>query len=397
MIKRLTPAVWMAVVCLGLFGVSPLAAQKEAAKEAPPVKIGLIAELTGELTAVGASCKKAAELAVNRFNEAGGVRIGGQNHRIELVIEDSGTDPERAAAAVKKLIEQDKVLAIIGPNASGNAIPAADAAERAGVLLITPWSTSPKTTLDAETGKPKKYVFRACFTDTFEGQILAKFAREHFKATRAAVLYEDIGYGALKGQTGQFPKSFEAAGGKVAALEKYPSGAQDFTPQLTRIKAAAPDVLFLPGYYKDIPLQANQAAAVGLKLPVLGSDAWGTGELTRACGTACEGFYLCSHYSPDSANPLTKKFVALYRSQFLETPDDVAALTYDAFGLLAQALAKSPKPDREMVRKGMSQIRSFQGATGEIRFLPGSGDPLKEAVILRIQEGKFVWAADVRP
>jgi branched-chain amino acid transport system substrate-binding protein len=395
MTNLLRPAAWMTVVFFCLFGVSPSAAQKEAPPV--PVKIGLIAELTGELAAVGASCKKGAELAVRRLNEAGGVKIGGNSYPLELVIEDSGMNPERAVAAVSKLIEKDKVLAIIGPNASGNAVPAADAAERAGVVLITPWSTNPKTTLDAATGRPKKYVFRACFTDTFEGQILAKFAREHFKATRAAVLYEDVGYGALKGQSGQFPKSFEAAGGKVTALERYPSGTPDFIPQLTRIKAAAPDVLFLPGYYRDIPLQAKQAEAIGLKLPVLGSDAWGTEELIKACGTACEGFYLCSHYSAESANPLTKKFIALYRSQFLETPDDVAALTYDAFGLLAQALAKSSKPDREMVRKGMSQIRNFPGVTGEIRFPAGLGDPVKGAVILRIQEGKFVWAADVNP
>ena len=396
MTNLLRPAAWLAAVWFSLSFVVPASAAPR--EVPPPVKIGLIAELTGELAAVGASCKKAAELAVSRINEAGGMKFGGgSSYPLELIVEDSAMDPDRAVAAVHKLIEKDKVLAIIGPNASGNAIPAADEAERYGVVLITPWSTNPRTTLDAATGRPKKYVFRACFTDTFEGQILAKFARERFKATRAAVLYEDIGYGALKGQSGQFPKSFEASGGKITALEKYPSGAQDFVPQLTRIKAAAPDVLFLSGDSRAIPLQAKQAAALGLKLPVLGSDAWRTEELIAACGTACEGFYLCDHYSAQSENLQAKKFIALYRSQFLEAPDDVAALTYDAFGLLAQALAKTPKPDREMARKGMSQIRSFSGVTGEIHFPAGSGDPVKGAVILQIQEGKFVWVADVKP
>ena len=154
--------------------------------EAPSVKIGLIAELSGQIPAVGASCKNAALLAVKQLNDAGGVTINGDKYLVKLLVEDSASKADQAAAVAQKLIAQDNVLAIVGPNSSGNAIPASEIAEKSKIVLITPWSTNPKTTINAKTGAPKRYVFRACFTDIFEGHVMGKFCRDTLKFSKAA-------------------------------------------------------------------------------------------------------------------------------------------------------------------------------------------------------------------
>ena len=155
------------------------------------VKVGVIAEITGSMPAVGKSCQTAARLAVKKINDSGGIEVGGKKYQIELVVEDSAAEPKKAAAAASKLIEQDGVLAIVGPNSSSNAVEAADVANKAGVLMIAPWSTNPTTTIDEKTGKPKKTVYRACFTDYFESEALGKFVRDKLNAGTAAILYDD--------------------------------------------------------------------------------------------------------------------------------------------------------------------------------------------------------------
>jgi len=213
-----------------------------AAKE-ETIKVGLIAELTGDMPAVGASCKNAAEMAVKEINDAGGLQVGKKKMKLQLVVEDNAGKADQSAAAAQKLITQDEVVAIIGPNASRYAIPAAEVAESSETILITPWSTNPKTTLDATTNKPKKYVFRAAFIDPFQGKVLAKFARDDMKAKTAAVLY-DVASDYNKGIAEVFKESFEKLGGKIVAFETYTTNDKDFSAQLTKIKDTKPDVIF---------------------------------------------------------------------------------------------------------------------------------------------------------
>jgi branched-chain amino acid transport system substrate-binding protein len=362
----------------------------------PEVKIGLIAELTGQIPAVGASCKNAALLSVKQVNDAGGIDIGGKKYLIKLLVEDSASKADQSAAVAQKLIAQDSVLAIVGPNSSGNAIPASEIAEKSKTVLITPWSTNPLTTINAKTGGPKKYVFRACFTDVFEGHVMGKFCRETLKAETAAILF-DVATEVFKSQSELFRKSFEAGGGKVVAYESYTTGDKDFSSQLTKIKSANPDIIFSPSYYTDVPLQVRQARRLGINVPFVGSDGWSTPELIKMCGSDCEGFYFCNHYSSDSQNPATRAFVAAYESAYGSTPDDVAALTYDACGLLWQALGRAGKIDRDSLRQELAGIKAYLGVTGDIVFLPDSGDPVKGAVIMQIKDGKFVWFNDVKP
>lgn len=363
---------------------------------ATTIKVGVVAELTGDIPAVGASCKNASEMAVQEVNDAGGLDVGGTKYKVELFIEDNAGKADQSASAAQKLITQQNVVAIIGPNASRYAIPASEIAESSKVVLISPWSTNPKTTLDAKTNLPKRYVFRAAFIDPFQGRVVAKFALDNLKATKAAVLY-DVASDYNKGIAEFFKQTYEQNGGTVVAFETYTTGDKDFSAQLTKIKEANPEVIFLPNYYSEVPLQIQQAHRLGITAPFLGSDSWGSAELIKLCGTDCEGYYFSTHYAADNATPVAKKFIDAYTAKYGSTPDDVAALTYDSFGLLWKALQGAGKIDREAVRNALAQVTNYDGVTGNMTFKEGSGDPIKSAVILQIKGGKFVWFANANP
>lgn len=387
--KRLFPLICLLIIALGL---------SSCANKNPvtTVKIGLLAELTGSIPTVGTSCKNAAQLAVRQLNETGGIDLAGKKYKIDLVIEDTAAKPDQAAAAAQKLITESNVSLLIGPNCSSNALPASEIAEDAKIVMITPWSTNPKTTFNAKSGTPKKYVFRACFTDVFEGRVLAKFARKNLKVTNAAILF-DVASDVLKSQAELFKKSFEADGGKIVALETYTTSDKDFSAQFTKIKTKNPEIIFLPSYYTEVPLQIKQAHRLGIQVPFLGSDAWSTEELIKMCGLDVEGFFLCNHYSPNSTNPITRNFVTLYQQNYQQVPDDIAALTYDAFGLAMRALKDAGSVERTAIRDALAKVSSFEGVTGKIKFDGVTGDPIKGAVILQIKNGKFNWYADEQP
>ena len=362
----------------------------------PEIRIGVIAELTGDMPAVGASCRNAAEMAAAEINAAGGLQVGAARIPVRLFVEDNAGRADQSASAAQKLIAQDNVVAIVGPNASRYAIPASEIAESARVPLISPWATNPKLTLDSRTGAPKQYVFRACFIDPFQGRVVAKFVLEQLKARRAAVLY-DVASDYNKGIAEYFKQTFEENGGTLVAFETYTTNDKDFSAQLTKIKDANPEVVFLPNYYSEVPLQVQQAHRLGLNVPFIGSDSWGSAELLKLCGGDCAGFYFSTHYAADAATPAATKFIAAYREKYGSVPDDVAALTYDAFGLLAQALTAAGKTDRQGVRDSLSKIENFDGVTGQMKFQAGSGDPVKSAVILQIKDGRFAWFSNAKP
>jgi branched-chain amino acid transport system substrate-binding protein len=376
---------WAVVLMLVGFGGAGACAPSEVNE----IRLGVNAELTGSKPTVGDSCKKAAELLADQVNKDWGVQVGNKKYPIKLVIEDNEDKAESAAAAAQKLISQNNVLAILGPNASGNAIPAARICEDAGVIMITPWSTNPKTT------EGKKFVFRACFIDDFQGQVMAKFARDNLKAQTAAVLY-DVASEYNKGIAEFFKKFFEAAGGKVVTFASYTKDDKDFSSQLTIIKGANPEVLFLPNYYNEVPLQAQQARRLGLTCAIIGSDSWGSQELLTLGAKDLEGSYFSTHYAPDIATETAQKFIRDYEARYGKKPDDVAALTYDAGRLLCSAITKAGALDRKKVRDALAAIPEFEGVTGKMKFT-GTGDPIKSAVILKIKDGKFTYYSTVQP
>jgi len=358
------------------------------------LRIGVIAELTGDMPAVGESCTNAAKLAVKQINDAGGIEVGGKKLMVKLAIEDNGGRADQSAAAAMKLITQQEVAAIVGPNASRYAIPAAEIAESMQTVLITPWSTNPKTTRDAATDVPKNYVFRACFIDPFQGGVLARFVKDNLKLDNAAVLY-DVASEYNKGIAEMFKDAFVNLGGKIVAFETYTTNDKDFTAQLTKIKSAAPDIVFLPNYYSEVPLQVQQAHRLGLTVPFLGSDSWGSNELLTLGGRELEGYYFSTHYAADSAAPAAVSFIDAYKAAYGKVPDDVAALTYDSFGLLWTAIRNGGSAERQSIRNALAELPDYNGVTGEMRFVKGSGDPIKSAVIIQIKDGKFTYHANV--
>jgi branched-chain amino acid transport system substrate-binding protein len=355
------------------------------------IKIGFNIELTGDIPKVGEASKFAGEMLKERINGKGGLRVGNKTYQLEFIYQDNGAKAESATAAAMKLITQDKVLAIIGPQASKQAIPAGEVCNANETLMISPWSTNLKTAA----GRP--WVFRGCFLDPFQGSVLAKFATEELKAKRAAVLY-DTASDYPKGLAEFFKEAFEKIHGKgsVVAFETFTTKDRDFSAQLTKIVASNADVLMTPQYYDEVPLIVKQAHELGWKRPILGSDSWGSAELMNLCGDDCKGYFFSTHFAAAGAKGATKEFVDSYQGTYGREPDDVAALTWDSIGLLLHAIENTKglkgdlKEDRKAVRDSLAKVKEFDGITGRMAFDGKSGDPIKCAIIVKInQEGKF--------
>lgn len=358
------------------------------------IKIGLNAELSGELSAIGQSSRNGAELAVNQINKKGGVRVSGKKHKLKLVVEDNKSNAAHAAAVVSKLINKG-VLALVGPNASKFAIAAADMAEANQTLMISPWSTNPQTTLNSS-GTPKDYVFRAAFLDSFQAEAFALFVFSNLELSRAAVIYDETAE-VLKGQAEIFENTFEEGSGTITSTQSFKAGDKDFSKQLQIIQRSNPDVIFLPAYYNDAANIIRQARIIGIKSIFLGSDAWGGQEILNVCGSDCKGAYLSAHFSADSDNPLTKAFVEEYQQAYDIIPGDVAALTFDSVNLVARAIENGGIAESQAVAEGMYQVSDFEGVTGDMKFNKESRDPKKSVDILQINDGKFEWIENINP
>ncbi len=359
------------------------------------IKIGVIAELSGSIPAVGESCRNAAQLAADTINSAGGITIQGEPYRVDLVIKDSGNQQQQAAAMATELIDKDKVVAIVGPNATANTLPAADEAEQAGVVLVTPWSTSPLTTRDVA-GNPKKYVFRMAVTTAYQAQQLAAFARNNLGASKAAILFDETAE-VLVTQAADVQASFNLAGGNVVVEETFKPGDANVSDQVAAIKAAAPDVLFLIAYYNDVASLLRQVRSAGITAQIVGSDAWSTPDIIAQAGQDVEGAYVFNMYSPQATGPGTQEFVSAYQAAYGGLPDDVAALSYDAANFVRQGLENAQALERQALDDALLAIRDFQGVTGEMHWTANSRDPLRGAVMLKVVAGQFVLFAQLAP
>jgi len=366
---------------------------------AEALKIGFDIELTGDIPKVGEASKFTGEMLKEQINKKGGLKVGNKSYMLNFIYEDNEAKAESAAAAALKLITQDQVLGIVGPQASKQAIPAGEVADTNQCVLITGWSTNPKTTAS------RPWVFRACFLDPFQGPVLAKFATEELKARKAAVLY-DIASDYPKGLAEFFKEAFEKIHGKgsVVAFETFTTKDRDFSAQLTKIVASQADILFTPQYYDEVPLIAKQAHEMGWKKPILGSDSWDSAELMTLCGKDCIGSFFSTHYAAPGAKGATKQFIDQYKARYGYEPDAVAALTWDAARLLLQAIQNTGgltgdvKKDRKAIRDHLAMIKEFDGITGKMSFDGKTGDPVKCAVMVKISAaGKFEFHKMVCP
>lgn len=325
-------------------------------------------------------------MAADEINQAGGIN----GRKIDIVIEDDQGSPEQAAVAAGKLIDRYKVVAIIGAGASGNSLAAAPKAQAAHVPLIAPSSTNPAVTQAGD------YVFRACYIDAFQGEVMARFVVNTLKAKRAAIL-QDFNSPYSRGLTEFFELSFAKLGGEIVVKQTYSQGDADFRGQLSTIKAAAPDVIYIPGYYGDVAIIAKQARQLGVSVPLLGADGWDAPELWELGGDSLNGSFISNHYSADDPSDAIKKFVQSYRQRYGNLiPDAHAALAYDALRFLADAIQKAGGTDPQKMRDALAETRNFPGITGIIS-MDRERNAVKPGVILRLQDGKYVYQETIQP
>ena len=349
------------------------------------ISIGAVVPLTGAEATFGQSASRALELAVRRINERGGVR--GQSLRLKI-LDDQGK-PEEAALATTRLISQDRVAAILGEITSSATLAMAPIAQANRVPIVTPGATHPRVTSIGD------YVFRTCFVDSFQGRLMARYLREQRNVARAAIL-RDAKSDYAMGLSEAFKNEFAAKGGSVVSEQTYMGGDVDFRAQLTNLRSQKIDFIYVPGYYTDVGLILRQARELGVRTPFAGGDGWDSPKLVEIAGDAAEGGIFSNHYSRDSAAKKTRAFVAEYRKTIGSDPDAIAAATYDAVEVLAQALGRATSSSGPDLRDALLATKKHVGVTGEIT-LDGKRDPIKSGVILKIEKKAQVYVATVNP
>lgn len=350
------------------------------------IKIGYFGDLSGPTFNFGQSAINGVLMATDQLNQTGGIN----GRRIDVVITDDKGSPAEAARLTAKLIEQDKVVAIIAGGTSGNSLAAAPKAQAAHVPMISPSSTDPAVTQVGD------YIFRACFVDEFQGEVMASFAINTLNAEKAAVLFDfNSPYG--RGLTNFFETSFKRLGGRIVNEQSYTQGDSDFRGQLSSIRASEPDVIYIPGYYGDVALIAKQARQLGLTQPLLGADGWDAPELWQLGGDALNGAYISTHYSADDPSPMIQSFVEEYRQRYGNLlPDAHAALAYDAAQILFDAIKRAGSTAGPKLRDALAQTKDFNGVTGMISMDPNR-NAVKPAVVLKLMDVRFIFEKRVEP
>jgi branched-chain amino acid transport system substrate-binding protein len=373
------------------------------------ILIGGYMGLTGQTATFGISTRDGIVMAVDEVNQAGGVA----GKKLKVVVEDDQGRAEESATAVRKLVNQDGVVAVLGHIQSSCSLAAAPICQEAGVPMITPSSTNPKVT---ETGD---YIFRVCFIDPFQGTVMAKFAYEN-KGVRKAAILRDVRNDYSVGLADYFISTFTGLGGQIVGDQSYSAGDTDFRAQLTALKGQSPEAIFVPGYYGDVGLIARQAREMGIEVPLMGGDGWDSPELVALGRDALRNTFFSNHYSTDDQTPAVQNFVQTYKTRFGEVPDALAALGYDAAQFLATGLRRLAEEDPESfatlvgparggeggtaragarmkLRDLLAGVRGLQGVTGSIS-VDAQRNAVKPAVVLAVKPaGGYEYVTTIEP
>ena len=381
--RSLSIAALAVVIVLGSSGCSK--------QSSDIIKVGEFASLTGKEATFGVSSHEGTLLAIEELNATGGI-LG---KKVELITEDDLSKAGEAATVVNKLIARDGVVAILGEVASSRSLEAAPICQLNKVPMISPSSTNPKVT---ETGD---FIFRVCFIDPFQGTVMANFATKTLKAKKVAI-FTDVKSDYSKGLAKYFKEGYATSSGQVVAELDFNGGDKDFKAQLTAIKAAGPDAVFVPGYYTDVALICIQAKQLGLNVPLFGGDGWESEDLVKIGKDAVEGHYFSTHYHPEVSSPKSKAFVESYKKRFKNSdgspkaPDAMAALGYDSAMILADAIKRVGTTDGQKVRDALASIKDFDGVTGKTT-INDKRDATKPAVILQVKDGIFKYVETISP
>jgi branched-chain amino acid transport system substrate-binding protein len=361
-------------------------------KKADTIKVGANLEMTGGSASYGISSKNAIELAFKEINEKGGIN----GKQLELVVADNKSEAAEATNAMQKLVSQDNVVAVIGPNLSSSVIAASAINNSAKVLDIAPMATNPYVTVDQASGKTKDFNYRTCFIDPFQGTVMAKFATAELGVGNAAILIDNSSDYA-KGLAQFFKENFVKEGGAVTAEESYLQKDTDFKATLTKIKATNPDFLYVPGYYQEVGLIVKQARELGMNMPIAGGDGWDSAKMPEIAGAAAlNNTYFSSLYSPDDSSDINRNFVAAYEKAYGQKPDVFAALSYDSALLVAEAIKNAGSTEPAKISEAMAKINGFSGVSGSVTF-DDKHNPVKSAVILEYKDGAQSLKTKINP
>jgi branched-chain amino acid transport system substrate-binding protein len=377
-------------VLIAVFAIVGCGKQQDAASS--DILIGHFASKTGDTATFGVSSDEGVLLAQDEINAKGGV-LG---RKVRVITEDDRSQSDEAKTVVNKLITQDHVVALLGEIASSRSIAAAPVAQDAQIPMLSPGSTNPKVTQQGD------YIFRACFIDPFQGTAMARFAMDNLKLKRFAILYpanSDYGVG-LKDY---FKQAVIKGGGEIVAELGYTEKSDvDFRGQLTKIKAANPDAIYVSGYYTEAGLIASQARELGLTVPLLGGDGWDSDQTLKIGKDAVNGCYFTNHYSPDQDSPQVKAFVAAYEQKYKnqdgtpKVPDAMAILGYDAMRMLCDAIQRAGSTDGPKIRDALAATKDFPGAAGAIT-IDKDRNAQKPIVVIKIDNGKFNFVTSINP
>lgn len=359
-------------------------------KEADEIRIGGIFPITGASATFGKSSKDGMQIAVEEFNARGGISIGGKKMLINPIYDDTAGQPEEAVRACRKQIDSNQVTAIVGAVMSKNSLAIAPTCQSKGIVMVSSASTNPEVTLKGD------YIFRVCFIDSFQGIVMARYAYNNLKLNKAAVLY-DNGNDYNKGLASFFQEEFRKLGGEIVASEAFTDEEKtvDFRAQLTKIRAANPEFLYLPNYYAAAAAILDQAIELGLEVPSGGGDGWDSPKLVEIGGNSVEGGVFSNHFSKEDPSPEVQGFVGKYREKHGADPDALASLAYDAAFVLLSAIEKADSLEGAAIRDALKDIQ-INGATGKISF-DQNRNPIKSAVILQIKNGQQQYLTTVNP
>lgn len=374
--KKFLSVVMTLVMLLSLVALSGCGKTENAADEEGTIKIGLLAPTTGKIAVYGQSVEKAAKLAVEKYNDEGGI-LGKQ---IELIVYDTKGDATETVNAFNRLVNNDNIDALVGPVISPTSLTVGPKAQKYNIPMITPTATHLDVT------KTGDNVFRACYTDPYQGKVIGEFASDKLSAKKAAIMY-DLANDYSIGLAEAFKASFEAKGGTVVSFEGYSADDKDFKSVLTNIKAQAPDVIFIPDFYNQVGLIAKQVREVGITVPMLGGDGWDAVETVAP--EAVEGCYFANHYSKDDPAEIVQNFIKLYEDAYDgEAPNALAALAYDSTNVMVEAIKAAGSTDKQAIIDALKKT-DLDAVAGRITF-DEEGNPLKSITMLKIVDGKQV-------
>lgn len=388
-LTRRTFLVGAGIVSVGVLSGCPGPGGGGGGAQGDEILLGQYGSLTGGTAMFGQMTDKGVQLAIEEINAAGGV-LG---KKLTVKTLDDASREDQVQGVVEQLLN-DGAVTLLGEVASKRSIAAAPVAEQNSVPMISTASTNPKVTVDERTGV-RKFTFRVCFTDPFQGAVIAQFLHGELKKTKAAVLYdskEDYSVGLREG----FMKRFKELGGEVVGEEAYQGNDKDFRSQLTSLKGTNPEALVVPGYYGDINLIVKQARGLGLNIPIVGGDGWDSPTLAEGAAAEFKDCYFSNHFSPEEDRAGVKEFVAAFQKKWSQEPNGLAALGYDAVKLTADAIKRANSTDPKAIRDAIEQTKDFQGVTGTIS-IDAEHNAVKSAVIVKVEGNKFPLVTVIKP